>query len=630
VVEQDYRLPREPEAHGVAVVACEPRQEPRRIPPKFDQRSPRILTFVCVHVHSPLPRIVVRIVCATVVSLGIAVRAAHAQGAPARQISLADAAQLALGGSEAVTIAKAGLERARGEVEQAESGWWPQLLANASYVRTLKTQYSALANAFITGGGSSTNPRNVSLCTVQLDSNASAAQRASALAQVQSCQTGSGLTGINFSQIGFGSPNAYSLGLTFSQTLFSGQVLAASQAASAPRRSAQVELTAQRAQVVYDVAQAYYDAALADELVTIADSTFAQSQRTYEQASLARHVGTQSDFDLLQAQVTRDNQVPTVLQRRNDRDLAYYRLKQLIKVPLDAPLRLTTGITDASALPGGVRVVSLTDSAHGEPSLHPEADTAVENRSSVREQRLTVIEYEALRRESIYEYLPTLFLQSGYSRVAYPTGGIPGWNDFLTNWTIGVYASVPIFNGFRTRGDVAVANANLIEQRARLDQERELAALDGRTAVANLRQAEAAWAATSSSVDQSTRAYQIAELRYREGLSTLLELNQSRISEHQALANRAQAARNLQVARVRLALIRDLPLSTTTASAGASAQQSASQGSPTGLTAPQSPYPTAAAPPTSTTANPGTYGPPTGTATTQPPMGTGQTGYPTP
>jgi outer membrane protein len=584
----------------------------------------------------------VRIVCATVVAVGIAVGGARAQGVspapanagprvtPAREISLADAAELALGRSEAVTIAKAGVVRARGEVEQAESGWWPQLFANASYVRTLKTQYSALANTFVSGGSSSSNARNVSLCTVQLDSNATAAQRTSALAQVQSCQTGSGFSGINFSQLGFGSPNAYSLGLTFSQTLFSGQVLAASQAASAPRRSAQVELTAQRAQVVYDVAQAYYDAALADELVTIADSTLAQSQRTYEQASLARHVGTQSDFDLLQAQVTRDNQVPTVLQRRNDRDLAYYRLKQLIKVPLDAPLRLTTGIADATALPGGVRVVSLTDSAHTEPSPDPVADTAVEHRSSVREQQLTVIEYEALRRESIYEYLPTLFLQSGYSRVAYPTGGIPGWNDFLSNWTVGVYASVPLFNGFRTRGDVAVANANLMEQRARLDQERELAALDGRTAVANLRQAEATWAATSSSVGQSTRAYQIADLRYREGLSTLLELNQSRISEQQALANRAQAARNLQIARVRLALIRDLPLSTTNASAGASAQQSASQGSPASLTAPQSPYPAAAAPSASTTANPGTYGPPAGTATTAPPVGTSQTGYPTP
>ena len=49
-------------------------------------------------------------------------------------------------------------------------------------------------------------------------------------------------------------------------------------------------------------------------------------------------------------------------------------------------------------------------------------------------------------------------------------------------------------------------------------------------------------------------------MRYREGISTSLELSESRILLQQALANRAQAARDLQVARVRLALLKDLPL----------------------------------------------------------------------
>lgn len=200
---------------------------------------------------------------------------------------------------------------------------------------------------------------------------------------------------------------------------------------------------------------------------------------------------------------------------------------------------------------------------------------------------MTVTEYKALRHEAQYEYLPTLTLWSNYSRVAYPTTAFPSWNNFLTNWTISVGASVPIFNGFRTHGDVMVADANLTEQRARLDQERDLAALDARTSVANFRVAEANWAATVGSVAQAVRAYAIAELRYREGLSTLIELNDSRLGEQQALANRVQAARNLQVARVRLGLIRELPVAATAASAGASAQQSAGQGSPSAAGVPQ-------------------------------------------
>ena len=523
---------------------------------------------------------------------------ACAQQSDSAGISIGDAVGLALARSEAVTIARVGISRARGQVLEAESGWWPQLSGNASYVRTIQTQYSSLVNSPLFGG--STTPsggRNIALCSVQLDSTATAAERANALAQAQSCASGSAF-GNTFSSVGFGSPNAYALGLNFSQTLFSGQVLAASQAASAPRRSAEIELAAQQAQVVYDAAQAYYDAALSDALLTIADSTLAQSERTLAQAKLERRVGTQSDFDMLQAQVTHDNQVPVVLQRRNDRDLAYFKLKQLLKLPLDAPVRLTTGVRDPLTLPGDIRLAALGDSAGaGDSTALPTSDTTVDRRSSVREQRLTVTEFQALRHEAQYEYLPTLTLSSSYSRVAYPTSGVPAWNSFLPNWTVAVGASVPLFNGLRTRGDVMVAHANLAEQRARLDQERELAALDARITVANFRVAQANWAATAGSVAQALRAYQIAELRYREGLSTLIELNDSRLAEQQALANRAQAARNLQVVRVRLALLRDLPVTASAGSAGASAQQSAAQGSSSAGSPPQSAAATAAADP---------------------------------
>jgi outer membrane protein TolC len=62
-------------------------------------------------------------------------------------------------------------------------------------------------------------------------------------------------------------------------------------------------------------------------------------------------------------------------------------------------------------------------------------------------------------------------------------------------------------------------------------------------------------------VEQAQRAYDIAQVRFREGLSTPLELTESRVLLESARANRAVAARNLQVIQVRLTVLRDLPLS---------------------------------------------------------------------
>ena len=122
-----------------------------------------------------------------------------------------------------------------------------------------------------------------------------------------------------------------------------------------------------------------------------------------------------------------------------------------------------------------------------------------------------------------------------------------------------------------------VAQANLREAQARFDQVREFAALDARVTINNLQQARAAWQASLGTAEQAQRAYSIATVRYKEGISTQIELNDARILLEQAVANRALAARNLQVARVKLALLSDLPLQSTNTAAQAQAQQSSQQ-----------------------------------------------------
>ncbi len=88
--------------------------------------------------------------------------------------------------------------------------------------------------------------------------------------------------------------------------------------------------------------------------------------------------------------------------------------------------------------------------------------------------------------------------------------------------------------------------------------------MDARNAATQLEAADAAWRASAGTVEQAARAYQIAELRYREGISTQTELLDSRIQLQQAQASRARAARDLQVAKVRILLLPALPLAAPT------------------------------------------------------------------
>jgi outer membrane protein TolC len=168
---------------------------------------------------------------------------------------------------------------------------------------------------------------------------------------------------------------------------------------------------------------------------------------------------------------------------------------------------------------------------------------------------------EGLLRAARADRFPTISLTSGYQRLFFPTSTFPQLNDFRENWTVGVSAGVSLLSGGRTRGGELMAQANLREARARLKQAREFAALDSRVALSQLEQAEATWRASQGTAEQARRAYSIDQIRYREGISTQTDLTQSQLLVEQAMVNRAVAARDLAVARMRLALLKDLPLS---------------------------------------------------------------------
>jgi outer membrane protein TolC len=189
------------------------------------------------------------------------------------------------------------------------------------------------------------------------------------------------------------------------------------------------------------------------------------------------------------------------------------------------------------------------------------ADTTVEARAPVRQLVESVAAQEQTLRATRAQRLPQLSLSSQYQRYAYPSGGIDTqWRNYFPNWTVSLGLSVPIFTGGRIRGEVVEAEAGVVEARAQLKQVQELAALDASVALAQLEEAAEAFAASAGTTQQAERAYSIAEVRYGEGLSTQVELADSRLLLAQAQVNRAQAARDLSVARVRLALLRDLPL----------------------------------------------------------------------
>ncbi len=480
-------------------------------------------------------------------------QAGHAQArrpaldtVPATTLSLDEALSRALPASEAVGIARAAVKRARGQEQVARSEFLPQLIGTASYTRTLSSQFSSLERDGEPGDSSTTTFCNRFTGNPSLP----VGERVDSLEAALNC-----LTGLNpfaaFGDLPFGQKNQYNLGLQASQILFAGgRVRAQSRSAEALRKSAEIGLTAQQAQLTLDVTQAYYDAALADRLLQIARGTLQLADSTLDQTRMAREVGAQPEFDLLRAQVTRDNQRTAVIQRESERTIAFLRLQQLLNLPLDSSVTLTTPVED-SVLPSVAALDTL---------VSRQLDTITDHRAPVRQAEYTMQSDEQKAKVAKAERLPAVSLTSNYARIAYPDDVFPAWDDFVNDWTVALNVRLPLFTGGRIAGSVRAANATAEESRLRLQQTRKRTAVDTRSALERMRAAGAAWAASHGTVAQAERAYTIAELRFREGISTQTELADARILLEQARANRATAGRDLQIARVRMALLPDLPL----------------------------------------------------------------------
>ena len=481
-----------------------------------------------------------------------------------RRLTLEEALQLALPSSEVVGLARSAVNRSRGEQLKARSELFPQLTGSASYSRLIKSQFSGLASS-----DSSTDTSPTHCDKFLADPSLPIGARVDSLERALQCVSALNPFG-NLGSLPFGRANTYNLGLSLSQTLFSGgRVSGQIQAANAGRQSAELALTASEAQLTLDVVQAYFDAALGDQLAGIALTALEQADSTLRETELRRSLGTVPEFDLLRSRVTRDNQRAVAIQRASDRDLAYLRLKQLLDIPGSTPLQLTT-VLDDSAM---ANVPSLT------ALLTSEGDTTSERRAPVRQAALAIKAGEGLLKAAKAEDLPSVSLTSAYGRVAYPGSGLPSWGQFLTNWSVAVGLTVPLFTGGRITGDKLEARANLEDARLRLQQTTEFAQLDAQSSQQELQSARELLRASEGTAAQAARAYDIAEIRYREGISTHTELLDARLALEQARANRVQAARDALVARMRMALLARLPLASVTS--GFSTTQSAAARRPT-------------------------------------------------
>jgi outer membrane protein len=466
---------------------------------------------------------------------------AFAQDAPATSYSIEDALRRALDTSEQVSSAESAVSAANGQAWAARSGYGPQVYGQLSYNHAFETQYDYLQEQPF------------------VDPNA-VPKKGEAF---------------NVETIFFGQEDTWTAGLNVDQAIIAPQAIYQTRYANASLDVAKLDLESTRATTTLSAAQAYYDAALASQLLTIGEATLDQVKTTFEHAKLAKDLGRQSEYELLRAQVEVENQEVAVERLRRGRDQSLLLLALVLHVPENSQIDLVSPL-DAEAMPD-IGTVAVTVAGVRDTSTRLAVQRAEKN------VRMTKDNVWMVRSQA----LPSLHATLTYNQVRYPDDpwifdksdplgeSDHGTNDTMyvpdeyyeplhawhPNFYVGAQLTVPLFGFGRAYGENLTAKSVQHQAEAGLSLTQRGALADTRNAELTLDTAEAQWKATAGTVEVAKRTYEIANVRFEEGVSTQSELADARILLQQAQANRAQAARDLQLARIRLALLPALPLS---------------------------------------------------------------------
>ena len=278
-------------------------------------------------------------------------------------------------------------------------------------------------------------------------------------------------------------------------------------------QAAKLTLDDARDLVVLAVGNAY--------LTVIADASRVERQQaqldtakvSLDQAVQQHAAGTSPKLDELRARVDFQTQEQQLIQTQNDFEKDKIALARAIGLPLDQQFTLSdtepyaelTGVDEATAI-----------------------QRALDARSDLKALREQVRAAESLKGSARAERYPAVDIAGDYGDIGITPGHSHGTGD------VSGQVSAPIFEEAKLRGDMKVADAQLQQRRAQLNDGEAQVRADVIDSLLDLQSAAKLVEASRSNVDLTTEALKEAQDRYAAGVSDNLAVSQAQSSLAQA------------------------------------------------------------------------------------------------
>ena len=318
----------------------------------------------------------------------------------------------------------------------------------------------------------------------------------------------------------------------------SGRLDALERAARADAAASDDELASARADLRLEITRAYWALVTAIASVHVVDESVARVEAHLHDVRASFDAGLVPPNDVSSVVAQESRQRMLRVQAETTREVAEAELARLIGAPPGAPIEPTSTLEPPA------------------PETTPAETLAEEARASRRDRAALARRVDASGERgqaASAGRLPTVAVGGGFDYASPNPRIFPRENAWKTSWDASVNVNWPLFDGGRTRAQVAETSAATRQARERLADFDAALDAEVRERLSELRSSRAAIAAADDSVAAATDARRVVTDRFRAGVATSTDVLDADVALLQAELDRTQAIAAARLAQARLA-----------------------------------------------------------------------------
>jgi len=336
------------------------------------------------------------------------------------------------------------------------------------------------------------------------------------------------------SKVQFGDVDNYSVGLMVTQPIYAGgSIPARINAARLMSLLTDETVRASVQELIYAAEHAYYDVLLSQHLLQISTDAVRSARAHLDNVKQRQRGGVASDFDVLRAEVELSNFQAEFIQNKNAINVAKAGLIKVMGVSQDSDFVLSDELL---YVPSKVTMEQAVEAAY-------------RNRPDLLSREFDIKMQKELLKVTRSQYFPMV---SGYysNTWAKPDPHSMMMIEWGRAWQAGITASLPIFDGFMRDGEIVAQKARLKQGQIDLIDAEETALFELTKAQLGIENAAEFIESQRMNLTRAEEGLRLAEVGYREGTNTQVEMIDAQAALTTARANHYQAVYSHIIAKL--------------------------------------------------------------------------------